>query len=133
MSDFRPIALCNVSCKIISKILVGRLKAHLANIISEEQAAFIPGRFITGNVIIAHEVMHALKVRRWCANSYMAIKTDIAKAYDRLEWDFLQETLHRLGFAPKFIEWIMTCVRTVTYSTLINGEPKGWIQPERGL
>lgn len=55
------------------------------------------------------------------------------KACDRLEWDFLQETLDKVCFIPKFIDWIMTCVCTVTYPTIINGEPKGWIQPERGL
>ena len=110
MSDYKPIALCNVSYKIISKILVGRLKKHLSSIISEEQAAFILGRVIIDNVIISHEITHALKVKKRCSTSYTAIKTDITKAYDRLEWDFLQATMFKFGFDVRWIEWIMTCV-----------------------
>jgi len=132
-SDYKPIALCNVSYKIISKILVGRLKKHLSSIISEEQAAFIPGRVITDNVIISHEITHALKVKKRCSTSYTAIKTDITKAYDRLEWDFLQATMFKFGFDVRWIEWIMTCVRTATFSVNINGAPYGFIQPERGI
>jgi len=80
MSDFRPIALCNVNYKIISKILVGRLQKHLSSIVSENQATFIPGRNIMDNVIMAHEMLHSLKARKRWANSYMAVKTDISEA-----------------------------------------------------
>uniref|UniRef100_A0A494G9K2 Reverse transcriptase domain-containing protein n=1 Tax=Solanum lycopersicum TaxID=4081 RepID=A0A494G9K2_SOLLC len=91
------------------------------------------GRVITDNVIIAHEVIHALKVKKRCSNLYMAIKTDITKAYDRLEWDFLQGAMFKFGFDVRWIEWIMTCVRTPTFSVNINGAPYGFIQPERGI
>lgn len=88
---------------------------------------------ITDNVLVAHEIIHALKVKRRCANSFMAIKTDITKAYDRLEWDFLQETLLNFGFDTQWVQWIMTCVRSTTFSVNINGSPHGFIQPERGI
>lgn len=67
----------------------------MASVISENQAAFIPGRHITDNVLIAHEVFHSLRVRPRCANSYMVVKTDISKAYDRIEWAFLEAVLKR--------------------------------------
>jgi len=133
MVEFRPIALCNVSYKIISKILVNRLKKHLSSIISDYQAAFIPGRMITDNNIIAHEIFHALKVRKRQSKSYMALKTNIAKAYDRLEWKFLETTMLHMGFDSKWVQWIMKCVTTVSFSVLINGSPRGMIIPGRGI
>jgi len=84
-SDYRPIALCNVLYKIISKCLVERLKGHLDAIVSDSQAAFIPGRLVNDNVMIAHEMMHSLKTRKRVSQSYMAVKTDVSKAYDRVE------------------------------------------------
>lgn len=63
----------------------------------------------------------------------MAVKTDITKAYDRLEWDFLREAMQCVGFDDRWIHWIMTCVSTVSYSVLINGVPEGNIMPKRGL
>ena len=129
MSDFRPISLCNVAYKVISKILVNRLKGHLDSLITENQQAFIPRRVITDNIIVAHEVFHSLKVRKRQATSYMALKIDITKAYDRLELSFLQETMKRMGFCSTWIKRIMACVSTVSFSVLINGSQEGFIEP----
>ena len=74
MKDFRSISLCNVLYKIISKILVKKLKSFLSPVVSENQAAFIPERHIIDNVFIAHEVFHFLRVKKRCANEYMAVK-----------------------------------------------------------
>lgn len=61
------------------------------------------------------------------------LKKDITKAYHRLEWKFLEETMRHMGFNEKWIGWIMKCVTTVSYSVLINGSPKGIIRPTRGI
>ncbi|KAG7542900.1 Reverse transcriptase domain [Arabidopsis thaliana x Arabidopsis arenosa] len=133
LSDYRPIGLCNVLYKIISKCLVMRLKKHLDSIVSDSQAAFIPGRLITDSVMIAHEIMHSLKARKRVSQTYMAVKTDVSKAYDRVEWNFLETTMRLFGFSEKWIGWIMATIRTVHYSVLINGSPYGSIVPERGI
>ena len=106
---------------------------HLSSIITENQATFIPGRNIMDNVIMAHEMLHSLKSRRRWANSYMAVKTDISKAYDRLEWKFLRDVMVYMGFDMKWIGWIMRCVESVSFSVLVNGSPSGHITPTRGI
>lgn len=85
MAEFRPISLCNVGYKIISKILSSRLKRILPKIISETQSAFMAERLITDNILVAQEMFHALCTNPSCKGKFVAIKTDMSKAYDRVE------------------------------------------------
>ena len=133
LKHYRPISLCNVLYKVISKILANRLKAVLNFCISKTQYAFIPGRQILDNVILAHEYMHFLKNKRQGKEGYMAVKLDMSKAYDRVECHFLRVMMQKMGFCSRWINWIMKCVETVSYSFNINGEVKEYIVPERGI
>ena len=101
--------------------------------ISESQSAFVPGRQITNNVLVAFETMHSIDQRRKGKNNLMATKLDMSKAYDRVKWAFLEVMMRKLGFGERWIGLILMCVKTVSYSILINGKPKGRITPTRGL
>ncbi|WZY87924.1 hypothetical protein YC2023_044659 [Brassica napus] len=133
VADYRPIALCNTHYKIIAKILTRRLKPLLPHLISKTQSAFVSGRAITDNVLITHETLHYLRTSEAKKHCSMAVKTDMSKAYDRIEWSFLEAVLSKLGFALQWIGWVMTCVKTVSYSFLINGSPQGSVTPSRGI
>jgi hypothetical protein len=131
-NDFRPISLCNVALKIITKTIANRLKTILPDIISPNQSAFVPGRLISDNTLIANEVFHYLS-QTTKQTGYVGIKTDMAKAYDRLEWEFIQVTLEAMNFPQKLVNTIMRCVTTVSFSILINGSPTCSFNPQRGL
>ncbi|CAH9132557.1 unnamed protein product [Cuscuta epithymum] len=134
MSDWRPIALCNVIIyKIFSKVLANRMKVILHELDGESQSAFIPGRSITDNIIVAFETQHFLKRKTDGKEGFIALKLDITKAYDRVDWAFLEGILYKLGFDVKWIHVLMECVRTVKYFIQFDGKFLGPITPERGL
>lgn len=97
MSEFRPISLCNVTYKIISKVLANRLKPILDSISLENQSAFVLGRLIIDNVLVAFEIMHYLKKKRDKKEGYMAVKLDMSKAYDHVEWVFIKKNYGKNG------------------------------------
>ena len=133
VTQFRPISLCNVLYKIISKMLAARLKTILPDIISPTQSAFVPGRMITDNVLIAYECVHKIKNKRAGQFGLCAVKLDMHKAYDRVEWIFLRNMMVKLGFNPQWIEMIMACVSSVKYRVRFNSQETDYFTPTRGI
>jgi hypothetical protein len=99
--EFQPINLCNVIYKLISNVLANRLIEVLPHIITANQSAFIPGRLIFYNILAAYETLHSMQTKLWGKVGYMGFKLDMSKAYDRVEWDFLEVVMRRHGFSSK--------------------------------
>ena len=133
VSDFRPINLYNVIYNIVSKVIANRLKPKLNSIISKTQSAFTADRLITDNILIAFESSHHMKTNCIGQKRFMALKLDMSKPYDRVEWIFLEKILLKMGFQASWVALIMECICIVSYSILENGEPKGLISPSWGL
>ncbi|KAL8146232.1 hypothetical protein AgCh_004104 [Apium graveolens] len=133
MSDLRPISLCSVLFRILSKMMVNRLKVCLPTLISSNQSAFVEGRLLTDNALIAFEVNHYIKRRSQGINGVAGLKIDVSKAYDRLEWTFIEGILKKFGFYEIWIQRVMMCIKLVTYNFLQHGSIFGDIRPKRGI
>ena len=129
MTELRPISLCNVGYKIISKVLCQRLRGLLPKLISETQSAFVSGRLISDNILIAQKMFHGLRTNNACKDKFLAIKTDMSKAYDRVEWPFVKRLLLKMGFSNDWVALMMQCISSVNYKVLLNGQLKGHIVP----
>uniref|UniRef100_A0A803PEE1 Reverse transcriptase domain-containing protein n=1 Tax=Cannabis sativa TaxID=3483 RepID=A0A803PEE1_CANSA len=134
MVDLRPIAICNVLYKVITKVMANRMKPFMDEIVADTQSAFISGRLISDNIMVSFEVLHYLKQKRKGKEGYMALKLDMSKAYDRIEWGFLRAMLAKLGFGQSWVNLVLNCVTSACYKVTHGGRDNiGPIVPSRGI
>jgi hypothetical protein len=131
MGDFRPIACCNVIYKCITKIISNRMIPILDSLVSWNQSAFIPGRNISKNVLLAQELVR--NYHRKGGQPRCTMKIDLMKAYDSVNWDFILHCLACFGFPVKFINWIRECITSPRFSIAINGTLVGFFKGAKGL
>ncbi|XP_020688765.1 uncharacterized protein LOC110104129 [Dendrobium catenatum] len=131
-SMYRPISLCQTIYKIVAKVLVNRMQSLLPNLISEEQAAFVPGRSISDHCLLGQEVLNKFKVSR-SNPGWMAVKVDMEQAYEKMSWRTLELVLSRMGFPLKFRSWVLSCIRSPRFSIMVNRQLTGAITAECGF
>ena len=121
ITQYQPISLSNVVSRLASKVLANRLKRFFPKIISENQSAFMSDRLIIDNMLVAVETMHYIKQKRTGRFGEMALKLYMSKAFDQVEWGCLKKIMYKMGFHDTWVNMVMTCVTSVTYSIKING------------
>lgn len=131
-AQFRPISLCNVVYKLITKIMADRLKLILPRLVSPFQSAFLPGNQIQDNYIVASELFHSMAHKQG-RQGWFAIKGDMEKAYDRVEWSFLMAVLRNFGFSSQWMYRVFQCISTGKFSILLNGSLFDYFSSSRGL
>ncbi|GAU14843.1 hypothetical protein TSUD_50550 [Trifolium subterraneum] len=130
VSDFRPIALVSSIYKILSKVLANRLRNVVGVVVSDAQLAFIKGRQILDGILIANELVDDAKRN---AKDLLLFKVDFEKAYDSVDWDYLNEVMVKMNFPSQWRGWMKACVMTASASVLVNGSPTDEFPFERGL
>ncbi|PKI71887.1 hypothetical protein CRG98_007746 [Punica granatum] len=129
--NFRPISYCNMVYKCITKVIANRLKGVLPDVISLHQSAFVQGRKISNNVLLAHELVrnyHKHRVTPRCA-----IKIDLMKAFDSLNWDFVLNSLDAMGIPSTFLKRIRGCITSSYFFVAINGSLASYFAGQKGL
>src|ERR1044072_2233189 len=116
--------------KVVAKLLANRMRDVMPYLIDDCQFAFVGGRNILDNILIANEVVHEARRRK---KPTFALKVDYEKAYDSVRWDFLLYMLRRLNFGEKWLRWVRRCLESATVSVLVNGSPSSEFTMEKGL
>ena len=132
LGNYRPISLCNTVYKVITKIIVARIRPFLDKLVSPLQTAFVPRRKGIDNAIFIQELIHSISKAKG-NEGFMAIKIDLEKAYDKLEWSFIRERLLSFNFPMDMVENIKSCISTISTSILFNGGMLEPIKPSRGI
>ncbi|XP_074271256.1 uncharacterized protein LOC141595185 [Silene latifolia] len=131
VSQFRPIACCNVVYKCITKVLCNRLSLVLPDLVSENQSAFVKNRDNVENILVCQDLVKLYK-RKSCSPRIL-MKIDLQKAYDSIEWSFVRGMMEAMDFPEMFTSRVMECVYTPTFSISLNGGTFGFFKGRRGL
>ncbi|GAA0185196.1 hypothetical protein LIER_32484 [Lithospermum erythrorhizon] len=129
--DYRPISCCNNFYKAVTRILMSRMKSLMPGLIFLSQSAFIPGRNLGDSVMMLQEMVQGYHVDDGVPKA--AIKVDLQKAYDMVEWSSLWAVMEAMQFPVRFVSLLKTCVENAGFSVNINGTLKGWFTSSRGL
>ncbi|GLT51810.1 hypothetical protein SLA2020_251920 [Shorea laevis] len=132
IQKFRPICLLNVAYKVLSKVIVNRLRPFLQHLIGPFQNSFLAGRSTTNNIILTQEVVHSMRKKRGRKGA-IVFKIDLHKAFDSIDWGFLTRVLQDFNIPAPLIRLIMFSVTSLQLSILWNGEALPSFQPQRGL
>ncbi|XP_062112816.1 uncharacterized protein LOC133823971 [Humulus lupulus] len=130
-SEYRPIACCNTLYKCISKMLCNRLTSILPKLVNQNQGAFVKNRSLAHNVLILQDLLKGYNRKRSSPRCLM--KIDLSKAYDSIDWEFLENLLNAYKFPGRFIKWILICLRGSSYCILMNGQLHGSFKGGKGL
>lgn len=129
IKQYRPICLLNVDYKCFTKLLTNRLVPVAQKIINENQTGFIKGRNILEGVIVLHEVLHELRASK---KKGLILKIDFEKAYDRVNWKFLEQVMIGKGFPEQWIAWVMSIIKGGKVCVNANGERSNFFSTYRG-
>lgn len=130
-SNFRPISLCNAIYKVIAQIYSNTISSVVPCLIFENQAGFVKGRLIHDVAMVGIDLLHHIYNRKSTQN--MALKLDIVKAFDRINWTYLEFMLQKFNFPASVISIIMKCVTTTSIAIRFNGSITSYFHPSRGL
>ncbi|XP_026399624.1 uncharacterized protein LOC113295510 [Papaver somniferum] len=130
-NHFRPIGLSNVNFKIITKIINTRMGFLMIKLISPQQVAYIKGRSIQEQIILASKLVNEMRKKRRGRN--VALKLDVSQAYDLVNWNFLFQVLYKYGFSKSWCHWLQILFESAKFLVMINGGPHGFFSVSRGL
>jgi hypothetical protein len=130
IQQYRPICVLDISFKIFTKVGTNRLNKVAKTVVSPTETAFMPGRNIMESVVIVHETIHELHTKK---SNGVIFKIDFEKAYDKVKWSFLQQTLRMKVFSPKWCIWIQNMVTGGSVGIKVNDDIGPCFQTKRGL
>jgi len=130
LTNWRPITLLNVDCKIATKAIAKRIEGLLSKLVHSDQTGFVKGRYIGENIRMIIDAMEHTKSNNIPG---ILVSLDFRKAFDSLEWPFIMKTLDSFNFGPSIKKWVSTFYKNIECAVMNNGFLTKWIRPSRGV